>query len=361
MAMSSSTPLQVCFLTGRRKIADWMVASVRAMMRATNAELSLVVHATGPDKGLSGQTSITHQLKGYYNSGIKTMKNIIRRDPQTFTALSATDWSASVPCIQCQAQPAEQIGVTIPSDVVKTIAKTCDVVVHYRVGILQGDILSRPQYGVLSFHHGDIRRYRGTPAGLWEFLHDAPQGGVTLQQLTPKLDAGSIVAFESVDLTDAHTWAAVRQRLFCVSPIVLARGIQHLQDSSFEPVSVPDEDLGTLYYLSDVTLRVQARYLLKEIKGVMARSDASPNGTAEDALAYAVGQYALGEVSIDKAAELANVDQWTMLEILQRATISSQFNPETVADIRQEVGVSWDLSDEYVTQYEDTNVPDDDQ
>ncbi|WP_185715540.1 hypothetical protein [Halocatena pleomorpha] len=357
--MSSSTPLQVCFLTGQRNIADWMVASVRAMMRATNAELSLVVHATSPDEG-STDSTLTHRLKRYCHASVKTVKYHIRRDPQTYTALSAIDGVVSVPCIQCKAQPAERLGVNIPSGVVKTIANACDVVVHYRVGILQGDILTRPQYGVLSFHHGDIRQYRGTPAGLWEFLHDAPQGGVTLQQLTPKLDAGAIVAFEPVDLTDATTWAAVRQRLFRVSPMVLVRGIRHIQDPSFEPVSVPDEDLGTLYYLSDVTLRVQAQYLFKEIRGLMSKPDAPPNGTDEDALAYAVGRYALDGISISRAAELADVDQWTMVETLQSAAIPPKLDPESVVDSRQGVGVTEETPNEYVAQFEDTDATDDD-
>lgn len=360
MAMSSSTPQQVCFLTGRRKIADWMVASVRAMMRTTNAELSLVVHVTDPEDESVECDTIRHQLKRHCHASVKAVKDTVRRDPQTYTELSAIDWLASAPALQCEAQPAERFGVVIPSSVVETIADTCDVVVHYRVGILQGDILTRPKYGVLSFHHGDIREYRGTPAGLWEFLQDAPQGGVTLQQLTPKLDAGSIVAFESVDLTDANTWAAVRQRLFRVSPAVLARGMQQLQDSSFEPVSVSDEDLGTLYYLSDVTLRVQARYLLKEIRGVLSRPDTLPSGIDKDAFAYAVGRYALDGISIDEAAELADVDQWTMLEVLQKADVHSRLGSEAVADASQEVAVTGNNIDEYVTLSEDTNTLDDD-
>lgn len=265
---SSLTPLRVCFLTGRSEIADWMVAAVRRMVQETSAEVSLVVHATEPEDDAAGRADIEHRLKRYCCAGVQSVKNMIRRDPQTYTPLSAVEWPDSVTHVQCESQPADHLGVVIPSDVVEMIADTCDVVVHFQVGILQGDILTRPRHGVLSFHHGDIRQYRGTPAGFWEFLHGAPRGGVTLQRLTPKLDAGDIVAFQPVDLTDAYSWAEVRRRLFHTSPDVLARGMRKLCDPAFESVSIPDEELGTLYYLSDITFSVQAKYLLKEIRGL---------------------------------------------------------------------------------------------
>lgn len=266
--MSSSIPLRVCFLTGRSEIADWMVASVRRMVQNANAEVSLVVHATKPDD-TADNPSIGDQLKQFGCAGIQYVKDIIRRDPQTYTSMAEVDCLASADYIRCETKPAQPFGVVIPSDVVESVADACDVVVHFKVGILQGEILTRPEYGVLSFHHGDIRRYRGTPAGFWEFIHNAPRGGVTLQRLTSKLDAGYIVTFKSVDLSDAHTWAEIRRQLFQCSPEALATGIRKLQSPSFDPASVPNEELGPLYYMSEITLRVQMIYLLKEIRGLL--------------------------------------------------------------------------------------------
>lgn len=269
MNMSSSTPLRVCFLTGRDEIADWMVASLRRIVKDANVEIPLVVHASEPDEDTLGDSGVGSHLKEHCSAGVQYVKNIVRRDPQTHTSLSNIEWLGSAKYLPCEAEPTEPFGVTIPSDVVEAVADTCDAVVHFQVGILQGEILTQPTHGVLSFHHGDIRQYRGTPAGIWEFLHDEPVGGVTLQRLTPKLDAGYIVAFASVDLTDAHSWAEVRRRLFYASPNVLSNGLQNIQDPSFDPVLVPDEELGTLYYLSDLTPRIQAAYFLKEVKGLL--------------------------------------------------------------------------------------------
>ena len=269
----SVSPLRICVLTGRTDIADWMLAGLDRAVGDANAEIPLVVHATDPDSDddTAAESDTEHRLERYARAGAGLAKDFIKRDPQTYTAVSDVEFLATAEKIRCETKPADGLGVVIPENVVERVADTCDVVVHFEVGILQGAILTRPTHGVLSFHHGDIRAYRGSPAGFWEFLNDEPTGGATLQRLTPELDAGYIVAFEPVDITDAHTWTEIRRRLFAASPAVLETGIRRLHDPSFEPESVPEDELGTLYYTSQLTPRVQARYLLKEVRGLLKR------------------------------------------------------------------------------------------
>jgi hypothetical protein len=69
-----------------------------------------------------------------------------------------------------------------------------DVLLRFGFGILTGDVLRIARYGVWSYHHGDIARYRGGPAHLWELIEDAPVSGVTLQVLAEELDAGVVIA-----------------------------------------------------------------------------------------------------------------------------------------------------------------------
>ncbi|WP_266081620.1 hypothetical protein [Haladaptatus caseinilyticus] len=282
--MTSESPLQICFLTGTTQIADWMVESLRQAALKANVEIPLIVHATEEEGTVRSDTTsrsidecdhsnVSGQVGKYWGVGTQYVKDAIKRDPQTYTSLTDIEWLASADQIQCKPEPAENLGVLIPSDVIETIADTCDVVVHFEVGILQGDILTRPKHGVLSYHHGDIRQYRGSPAGFWEFLHDSPRGGVTLQRLTPELDAGYIIEFESIDLKDAKTWAETRQRLFSSSPEVLVTGLRNIQDPSFNPTSVPEDQLGTLYSMSEITPRVQVAYLLKEIRGLAGKHE----------------------------------------------------------------------------------------
>ena len=88
----------------------------------------------------------------------------------------------------------------IPSEHAAYIGERADVVIRFGFGFLVGDVLSAPEHGVLSFHHGDITRYRGQPMGFWEFVQDEPVAGITVQQLTEELDAGTIAAFRAVTI-----------------------------------------------------------------------------------------------------------------------------------------------------------------
>jgi len=68
-----------------------------------------------------------------------------------------------------------------------------DFVLRRGFGIIRGDVLDVPTYGVWSFHHGDERKYRGGPPGFWEIYDGEPITGAILQRLTDRLDGGIIL------------------------------------------------------------------------------------------------------------------------------------------------------------------------
>lgn len=74
----------------------------------------------------------------------------------------------------------------------------------------------------------------------------------------------------------------------------------------------------------------------------MARSEPAD---ADDALAHAVGLYALGEVNEGKAAEIAAVTRWEMREILDDAGLELRHGPQTVEGVRKDAGLVTDEHD----------------
>lgn len=62
----------------------------------------------------------------------------------------------------------------------------------------------------------------------------------------------------------------------------------------------------------------------------------------EDDLAYAIGRYALGGISIGKAAELAGVDRWTMMDVLEETGIELRLGLRDEDDLKREVGRAFD-------------------
>ena len=133
----------------------------------------------------------------------------------------------------------------IPGDVVEAIADEADVAVRFGFNFIVGPVLTAFEYGVLSYHHGDLREYRGQPAGFWEFVHDADRAGITVQRLTEAVDAGEIAALRTVDIGDCHTWEAVRRRLYAESGGLLLPALRAVRDGrAREP-----EQLGDVYTL----------------------------------------------------------------------------------------------------------------
>lgn len=59
-----------------------------------------------------------------------------------------------------------------------------DFILRFRFGIIRGEILNVPRYGVWSFHHGDNEKYQGGPPCFWEVYNRHIVTGAILQRLT---------------------------------------------------------------------------------------------------------------------------------------------------------------------------------
>lgn len=155
--------------------------------------------------------------------------------------------------------------VSLPDHVLARIAER-DVAVHVGVGVLTGDVLSAPTHGVLSYHHGDLRRYRGVITHFWNYLDRVETGGVTVQRLTEELDAGEIVAETSVRLDDAVTWSEVESRKHRAGVPLLAEAVRNVEDPDTQPTVLDESELGRMYGSDDITPAVLARYVATETR-----------------------------------------------------------------------------------------------
>jgi hypothetical protein len=89
-----------------------------------------------------------------------------------------------------------------------------DILLRFAFGIIVGEVLTVPTYGVWSFHFGDELAYRGGPAAFWEVYEGADAAGVILQRLTERLDAGIILRkgwVPTVRTSYPRTWDAVHE------------------------------------------------------------------------------------------------------------------------------------------------------
>jgi hypothetical protein len=97
-----------------------------------------------------------------------------------------------------------------PADIDTIRSHNLDFILRFAFGIIRGDILQVPRYGVWSFHHDDEMRYRGGPPAFWEIYRDDPHTGVVLQRLTDRLDGGVVLRKRAFD-TVRHAYGRNRE------------------------------------------------------------------------------------------------------------------------------------------------------
>lgn len=146
-------------------------------------------------------------------------------------------------------------------------------------GLIREPVLSLAPRGVLSYHHGDIRRFRGQPVGFWELYEGAEDLTVTVQVLSPKLDAGDIVVERTVAIEPAESWRSLERRAFDASTTMMYGACLLLLDPAFVPEPVGSAELGMLYTLPNLRqwLGLNWRVLMRRARrrqGHAARDEA---------------------------------------------------------------------------------------
>lgn len=144
----------------------------------------------------------------------------------------------------CEPVSADGAWNTLPDDVTERLGADCDVVVRFGFGLLKGDILTAPEYGVISSHGSDIRTYRGMGPRI-TFLNGDRTADVTLQRLTEDIDGGKIITVSSRRLPDRPTIDEVFGRIYDLKTRIFAEGVDRLRQPDFEYTE--PESLGEYY------------------------------------------------------------------------------------------------------------------
>ena len=153
----------------------------------------------------------------------------------------------------------------LQSEAISALENT-DIAIRFGFGIIKSEVLDAPTYGVLSYYHGDMIKYRGRPAGFYEFVNDRSVAGITVQRLSERLNAGEIVATTHCEIADCRSLREVRERLFTASPLLLSEAVIRLRDE--RPLQKP-ETLGTIY--STAAASDVLKYIRKRISRAMRK------------------------------------------------------------------------------------------
>lgn len=117
---------------------------------------------------------------------------------------------------------------SLPSSIIDRIERDRPIaILKFGMGLIRvPDGLSIP---ILSYHHGDLRAFRGRPAGFYEILDGRESLGQVVQILSNQLDAGQVVALAETKV-HLHSYRASLREAYAASPLILTRAIQAAQE-----------------------------------------------------------------------------------------------------------------------------------
>jgi folate-dependent phosphoribosylglycinamide formyltransferase PurN len=187
--------IKIGLLVNDFSIPNWLAEAVKEIEASDYAEITVIIRK---------KKQVVKQNKLRYLNIFKSLPLIIayKLDQLIFKtqndALAHTNILNILP--NCTVIDVDTIETkhsdTITKESINQI-KELHLDILFRAGfkILKGEVLTQAsRLGVWSFHHGNNRYYRGTPACFWEVYQNNPTTGFILQQLSETLDGGNIIA-----------------------------------------------------------------------------------------------------------------------------------------------------------------------
>ena len=81
-------------------------------------------------------------------------------------------------------------------------------------GIIKKELLSITPLGMLSYHHGNMRYYRGMPPAFWELYNNEKVIGITVQKLESGLDCGIPIVEKTVQIGKTETLKSLSEKIY---------------------------------------------------------------------------------------------------------------------------------------------------
>lgn len=131
-------------------------------------------------------------------------------------------------------------------------------------GIIKEPLLSLAPQGILSYHHGNMRKYRGQPVGFWELYHGESEMGVTVQRLAAGIDKGIPIVEKTIPIEKTDNVTSLSTRALNQSTGMMIEALQLIQQPDFRPEVI--ETFGNIYTLPNLRqyLKLQFKLLFRK-------------------------------------------------------------------------------------------------
>ncbi|MGH7264375.1 MAG: glucosamine inositolphosphorylceramide transferase family protein [Candidatus Rokuibacteriota bacterium] len=190
------TPLRFGVLCHGTTFPAWQAECLRHLLELDGTELVLLVIDTTPrpfDRP-PPRSRLRRLLSGGFSLWDLYCRLVVDRQSPAHEPIDLSRQLTGVPTLRCAVVREGRYSEYFTDEDIEAMRSfDLDFALRFAFGIIRGKVLDVARYGVWSFHHGDMDRYRGGPPGFWEIYHDAPVTGSVLQRLTHRLDGGRVL------------------------------------------------------------------------------------------------------------------------------------------------------------------------
>lgn len=127
-------------------------------------------------------------------------------------------------------------------------------------GIVKEPLLSLAPQGILSYHHGNMRKYRGQPVGFWELYNGENEMGVTVQKLAAGIDKGTPIVEKVIPIEKGDDVNSLCQRAITSSTNMMHEALCRLDNAEFVPEMI--QQYGPVYTLPNLRQYLRLKFKL---------------------------------------------------------------------------------------------------
>ena len=202
-ASTATRPLRFGILCNSLTLSAWQAACLDELAASGLATPALVVLNDAPPEARPSKLQRVLRSARDTNLFWRLYRRLLMKRLPAARAVDMASRLSTVPSISCRVERRGKFSEYFSEPDVQRIREhQLDFMIRFGFGIIRGAVLDAASFGVWSYHHGDLEKYRGMPPGFWEIYHGDPVSGVTLQRLTDRLD-GSVVLhkghFKTID------------------------------------------------------------------------------------------------------------------------------------------------------------------
>lgn len=105
-------------------------------------------------------------------------------------------------------------------------------------GIVKEPLLSLTEKGILSYHHGNMRKYRGQPVAFWELYNGEKEMGVTVQKLSKGIDTGTPIEEITIPISKKDNVSSLSAKAMLQSVGMMYKALLKIDAADYIPQTI---------------------------------------------------------------------------------------------------------------------------